>query len=145
MYESRTPAWYRVLLQLGAVCEVSEARRRLEKEHTEHKARFTMKQRQQAAYKSIADLPPLSLSDMKFVPALYQRYLHPNTAQYKRIFLYHSHAEVGNKERSITALVFIDALESELFDGTTLPEAGVKFPEARAAVWISMKSVHLFT
>jgi hypothetical protein len=139
VFEVRTPSWFRVLLELGCVCEVNEARRRLEKEHSDTKARFSMKQRQQAAYKNLPELPPLSLSDMKMVPAAYQRYLHPNNCQFKRIFLYHSHAEVGSKDRSITVLFFIDALESDLFDQKSIPTGPTEFPPARAAVWISMK------
>lgn len=139
VFELRTPSWFRVLLDMGCVCEVSETRRRKEKEHTDHKARFSMKQRQQAAFKNIQELPPLSLTDMKLVPAVYQRYLHPNNTQFKRIFLYHSQADVGNKDRSITVLFFIDSSDSDIFDQKTENSKAVKFPAARAAVWISMK------
>lgn len=141
VFELRTPSWFRVILDLGCVCEVSEGRRRKEKEHADQKARFSMKQRQQAAFKNLQDLPPLSLSDMKLIPAVYQRYLHPNNSQFKRIFLYHSQAYVGNKERSITVLFFIDSNESELFDEKISATKAVKYPAARAAVWISMKYI----
>jgi hypothetical protein len=140
IFETRTPSWFRVLLELGCVCEVNDARRRKEKEHAANKARFSMKQRQTSEYKNIQDLPPLNLMDMKFIPASYQRYLHPTQVQFKRIFLYHSQAEVGNKDRSVTCLFFVDSDEASIFDESVELSNSIQFPATRAAVWVSMKN-----
>ena len=106
-----------------------------------------MRQRQQAgsmqANKDTADLPPLALPDTKFVTTTPHGYLHPSVAQYKRIFLYHSHSESeagSDTGRSITALFFLDGHNDEVEPEaavTTDAEGRAMLPAARCAVWIS--------
>ena len=85
----------------------------------------------QSGARETADLPPLSLGDMKSLSGSSQAsYLSPEVATFKRIFLYHAHARgtgssgggggagdsggggggggASSRDRSITALFFID-------------------------------------
>jgi hypothetical protein len=157
VYESSTPAWFRVLLGLGCVASMGTTRRKAEEDLAGRRSRLTLRQRQAAAKgedKGLGteDLPPLTLADTALVPTSAHPYLHPSVAAFKRIFLYHSHAEEGNADRSVTCLFFIDgspdkgqgggADSAANFTEPDLPmrcddEGRALFPSARCAVWVS--------
>jgi len=155
VYETSTPGWFRCLLGLGCVAKVGDNRRHEEEQLRKRRERLTLRQRQEHAKKaaqaaaadqagglkgdtSLLDLKALSLGDMTSLSAgTHASYLSPEVATFKRVFLYHAHADTSvvtgaatatgtnatsaaaaaaasaagdksSRERSITAIFFVE-------------------------------------